>query len=218
VAASGIPAGRRGLRAPTRNAGFRAGKLRGFRASRGAGKASNLPTGKTAPSFIVFDYVTAFLYCGDLTHSVKAQEVILYAEDEKDDQYLIERAFGQISCPVELRFVEDGSEALQYLRGEGEFADRVRFPFPTVIFLDIKMPRMNGFEVLQWLKNNEAYKLIPVVMVSSSGLQTDIDLAYALGASVYLVKPTNPIQLQKCFKVTGEFFIEHVEKPSGVSP
>jgi CheY-like chemotaxis protein len=149
---------------------------------------------------------------------VKPREVILYAEDEKDDQYLIERAFEKIASPVELRFVEDGSEVLQYIQGEGEFADRVQFPLPTVIFLDIKMPRMNGFEVLQWLKSNENYRLIPVVMVSSSQLQADIDRAYALGASVYLVKPTNPTQLQKCFKVTGEFFVEHVEKPSGVSP
>jgi CheY-like chemotaxis protein len=149
---------------------------------------------------------------------VKPREVILYAEDEKDDQYLIERAFEKIASPVELRFVEDGSEVLQYIQGEGKFADRVQFPLPTVIFLDIKMPRMNGFEVLQWLKSHETYKLIPVVMVSSSELQADIDRAYALCASVYLVKPTNPTQLQRCFKVTGEFFVEHVEKPSGVFP
>lgn len=142
------------------------------------------------------------------------REIILYAEDDEDDQFLIERAFKKMACPVEVRFVSDGSEALEYMRGAGKYTDRARFPLPTVIFLDIKMPRMNGFEVLQWLKGSDAFKLIPVVMISSSQLQADIDHAYALGASVYLVKPARMEELQKLFKATGEFFVEHVEKPS----
>ena len=141
-------------------------------------------------------------------------EIILYAEDDENDQFLIEKAFAKMAHPVEVRFVNDGSEAIQYLQGTGEFADRARFPLPTVIFLDIKMPQVNGFEVLEWLKSNESFKLIPAVMISSSQMQEDIDRAYALGASVYLVKPANLAELQKLFKVTGEFFIEHVEKPS----
>ena len=141
-------------------------------------------------------------------------ETILYAEDDANDQFLIERALKKMASPVEVRFVNDGAEALHYLQGTGEFQDRSRFPVPTVIFLDIKMPTVGGFEVLQWLKDNESFKRIPVVMISSSQLQEDIDRAYALGASVYLVKPANLADLQKLFKLTGEFFVEHVEKPS----
>jgi CheY-like chemotaxis protein len=141
-------------------------------------------------------------------------ETILYAEDDTNDQFFIERALSQLSLPVQVRFVGDGQEALEYLQGKAPYADRSRFPLPTVIFLDIKMPRLNGFELLQWLKQQEAFKRIPVVMISSSHLQADIDRAYELGASAYLVKPARMGELQKLFKVTGEFFIEHVKKPS----
>ena len=145
---------------------------------------------------------------------MQSTEPILYAEDDANDQFLIARAFKKMSCPVEVRFVNDGTEAIDYMNGAGEHADRTRFPFPTVIFLDIKMPRTNGFQVLTWLKDNEAFKLIPVVMISSSQMQEDIDRSYALGASTYLVKPADVAELQKLFKVTGEFYCEHVEKPS----
>jgi CheY-like chemotaxis protein len=145
------------------------------------------------------------------------KETILYAEDEPDDQFFIERALKQLTCPVEVRFVNDGQEALDYLQGKGQYADRSRFPMPTVIFLDIKMPRLNGFEVLKWLKEQEAFKRIPVAMITSSQMQEDIDRVYELGASAYLVKPARMDELQKLFKVTGEFFVEHVEKPSQIS-
>src|SRR4030095_9287135 len=95
----------------------------------------------------------------------------------------------QLTCPVEVRFVNDGQEALDYLQGKGQYADRSRFPLPTVIFLDIKMPRLNGFEVLKWLKEQETFKRIPVAMITSSQMQEDIDRVYELGASAYLVKP-----------------------------
>ena len=142
------------------------------------------------------------------------RETILCADDDRNDQFFIERTLKKLPSAVEVRFVNDGEEALRYLRGEGEFADRQRFPLPTVLFLDIKMPRLNGFEVLAAMKSDETLKRIPVVMISSSRLQPDIDRAYELGASAYLVKPATAEDLQKLFKVTGEFFIGHVEKPS----
>jgi len=144
----------------------------------------------------------------------RAIETILYAEDDQNDQFFIEKALKKLAGPVQIRFVTDGSEALAYLQASGDYADRARFPLPTVIFLDIKMPKVNGFEVLQWIKSEETFKRTPVVMISSSQMQPDIDRAYELGASAYLVKPASAEDLQKLFKVTGEFFVEYAEKPS----
>lgn len=136
-------------------------------------------------------------------------EMVLYAEDELNDQFLLERALKKLAFPVEIRFVNDGEKVIRYFMGEAEFADRERFPLPTVLFLDIKMPRVNGHEALQWLKNNDVFKRIPVVMISSSAVQADIDRAYELGASAYMVKSADMEGLAKLFKSTGEFFVEN---------
>lgn len=141
-------------------------------------------------------------------------ETILLVEDDLNDQFFIKRALCQVSPEVEVKAVCSGHEAQIYLLGHGAYADRNHFPLPTVIFLDIKMPGMSGFEVLAWLKENCAFGRIPVVMVSSSDAQQDIDQAYELGASSYIVKPVAIDRLQKLFKATGEFYAEFVERPS----
>jgi len=141
-------------------------------------------------------------------------EAILHIEDDRNDQFLVERALKKLASPVEVRAVSDGDEAIDYFKGNGKFSDRKSFPLPTVVFLDIKLPRKTGHEVLEWLKNDPILKRIPVVMISGSAMQSDIDRAYELGASAYLVKPVSGEELQALFKLTGEFFLEHVEKPS----
>jgi CheY-like chemotaxis protein len=143
-------------------------------------------------------------------------ETILFAEDNPDDQYLFERSVRRLPFKVEVRFANDGEQAIAYLKGETEYADRSRFPLPSVIFLDIKMPKKSGFEVLQWIKTSSPDHLrrIPVVMLSSSDHQSDIDRTYDLGASAYLVKPSGFQELHSLFKATGECFLEHVKKPS----
>jgi CheY-like chemotaxis protein len=147
-------------------------------------------------------------------------EMVLCAEDDLDFQFLLERTLKRLAFPVDLRCVTDGEKVIRYLMGEGDFADRERFPLPTVLFLDIKMPRVNGFEVLQWLQNNNVFKRLQVVMMSSSAMPADIDRAYKLGANAYVVKSADLKELQKLFKSTGEFFVEDgvfllstVEKP-----
>lgn len=141
-------------------------------------------------------------------------QTILYVEDDANDQFFVERIMKKLALSLELKFVSTGVEAIQYLTGEGEFSDRRRFPLPTLILMDIKMPGKSGLEVLEWLKDHAALKKIPVVMISSSSLQEDIDRAYELGANAYVVKPPTLDQLQKLFKATGEFFGEHVSHPS----
>ena len=141
-------------------------------------------------------------------------ETILYVEDDLNDQILVQRALKKLASPVIVITAGDGDEAIACLQGQGKYNDRQSFPLPSVIFLDIKLPRKSGFEVLDWLKNDASLKQIPVVMVSGSNLQPDIDKAYHFGASAYMVKPVEVEQLQKLFKLTGEFFLEHAEKPS----
>lgn len=116
-------------------------------------------------------------------------QFILLAEDDTNDTVLIKRAFQKAGLGEVLKSVRDGDEALNYLRGVGEFSDRSRFPLPFLLLLDLKMPATDGFEVLQWLRSQPDFRRLLVVVLTSSNLQTDVDRAYDLGANSYLVKP-----------------------------
>jgi CheY-like chemotaxis protein len=115
--------------------------------------------------------------------------VILLAEDDEHDAMLIGRAFERRSGSCTLKRVRDGQQAIDYLSGQGAYADRERFPLPFLVFLDLKMPRLDGFEVLQWLQAEPEFKRLLVVVLTGSNLQADVDRAYELGANSYLVKP-----------------------------
>jgi CheY-like chemotaxis protein len=114
---------------------------------------------------------------------------ILLVEDDPDDALLIQRAFQRAGLKDILKIVRDGEQAINYLRGHGEFADREKFPAPFLMLLDLKMPGTDGFDVLTWVRSDPALKLLLVVVLTSSNLQADVDRAYALGANSYLVKP-----------------------------
>jgi CheY-like chemotaxis protein len=88
-----------------------------------------------------------------------------------------------------LQNVPDGDGAIAYLSGSGDYADRLKYPMPSLILLDLKMPRATGFEVLQWIRAHHELGKIPVVVLSGSELQQDIQQAYDTGANSYLVKP-----------------------------
>jgi len=139
---------------------------------------------------------------------------VLVADDDANDQFFIGRELRKLVPPVHLQFVENGEQAIAYLQGTGVFSDRPRSPIPSVIFIDLKMPKVNGFELLEWLRRHETFKVIPTVVLSSSILQSDVDKAYELGANAYLVKPATVAEFQKLFKATGEFFLEHARTPS----
>src|SRR5262245_8665227 len=103
----------------------------------------------------------------------------------------MQRAFrkANLSCP--LHIAKDGQEAIEYLTHQGEFSDATRYPPPTLLLLDLKMPRKNGFETLQWLRQQPELKRIVAVILTSSSEAADINRAYDLGANSYLVKPGN---------------------------
>ena len=117
------------------------------------------------------------------------QSVILLAEDRADDVLLIRRAFlkGNIINP--LFVVRDGEEAQAYLSGEGKYSNREEYPVPDLLLLDLKMPRMDGFEVLKWIRAQPGLKTLRVVVLTSSEEMRDVNEAYQLGANSFLVKP-----------------------------
>ena len=118
-----------------------------------------------------------------------AEPHILLVEDSEDDALLLKRALhsAQIENPVHV--VTDGEQAVEYLQGSGRFSDRNQYPLPGLILLDLKLPRISGFEVLQWIQNETTLPQLVVVVLSSSGETRDINMAYRFGARSYLVKP-----------------------------
>jgi CheY-like chemotaxis protein len=116
-------------------------------------------------------------------------ETILLIDDDDNDRLLIQRAFQKAGLKSFLRTVADGREALDYLQCSGKYADRTRYPVPFLALLDLKMPGMAGFEVLQWIRSQPNLRRLLVVVLTSSSLQSDVDRAYELGANSYLVKP-----------------------------
>ncbi len=117
------------------------------------------------------------------------QVPILLAEDDENDIFLMGRAFDRAGIPNPLKVVHNGQEAIDYLSGVGNFTQRDKFPLPGLIMLDLKMPWMDGFDVLKWLRTQHQFDSLPVVVLTSSKLQADIDKSRDMGVYDYRVKP-----------------------------
>ena|SRR6266850_1347340 len=117
------------------------------------------------------------------------QAVILIAEDREDDILLIQRALrkAQVLNPVQI--VHNGDEVIAYLKGEGKFSNRAEYPLPSLLLLDLKMPRTDGFEVLIWIREEPNLRALRVIVLTSSADMRDVNRAYELGANSFLVKP-----------------------------
>jgi CheY-like chemotaxis protein len=122
--------------------------------------------------------------------------VVLYVEDDADDFALLKRASRKCGTPFSLQHAEDGDKAIAYLSGSGDYADREEYPFPDLVLLDLRMPRLDGFEVLQWIRDNPATKTLPVVVLAGSSFRADIRRALELGANSYAAKPGKFEELQ----------------------
>ena len=115
--------------------------------------------------------------------------VVLSADDDEDAHLLLQRALVKAGVKVVLKQVYNGQEVIDYLQGNGRFADRAAFPLPNLLLLDIKMPSMSGFGVLEFLQKEPERKTFPAVMFSSSNNARDVEQAKSLGSDLYLVKP-----------------------------
>ena len=133
---------------------------------------------------------------------------ILLVEDNPDDAELLEHAFKKADITNPLLAVADGDAAVDYIGGTGIYADRMRHPLPELILLDLKLPRRSGFEVLGFIRGQEATRHTPVVVLTSSSQHGDIQRAYEAGANSYLVKPVGRDALLEMVRSLKAYWIK----------
>jgi CheY-like chemotaxis protein len=138
---------------------------------------------------------------------MKQHQIILYAEDDENDAFLVERAFNQAEISNPLLIVPDGNEAIQYLAGTGKYADRKNHPLPCLVLLDLKMVGKSGLEVLKWIRNQPSVCTLPVIMLTSSHLDADVHRSYLLGANGFLVKPNTPDAMLIMAKAIKDYWL-----------
>jgi CheY-like chemotaxis protein len=117
--------------------------------------------------------------------------VVLLVDDNASYEVLMRTVFQRAGYAQPLQFAAGGDQAAAYLRGEDRYRDRLQFPMPTVVLMDLNMPGRNGFEMLEWIRKEPALKRLCVYILSSSSRPEDVERAYDLGANAYLVKPGN---------------------------
>ena len=143
-------------------------------------------------------------------------KTILLVEDNPNDVELTLEALAEYNLVNEVVVAYDGAQALDYLHQRGEFAGRTE-GHPAVVLLDIKMPRVDGLEVLRAVKSDPALKTIPVVMMTSSREERDLMESYELGANAYVVKPVNFGEFMESAKRVGAFWALVNQPPSGTT-
>jgi CheY-like chemotaxis protein len=140
-------------------------------------------------------------------------DAILLAEDRDDDIFLIRKAFERGNLPNPLQVVRNGEETIAYLKGEGKFANRAEYPLPGLLLLDLKMPLLDGFEVLNWLRTQPALSSVRVVVLTSSDRIRDVNAAYQLGARSFLVKPLEFENYVEVCKIIKTYWLELDKAP-----
>lgn len=139
-------------------------------------------------------------------------DTILIVEDNDDDVFALQRALKKTNTANPQRVLANGREAVAYLSGAGACADRSRHPLPFIVFLDLKMPLMDGFEVLTWWRDQPELKAIVVVVLTGSDELRDHQRAYALGARSYLVKPPGAAELQQLLRSLESYWQRYGER------
>jgi CheY-like chemotaxis protein len=124
-------------------------------------------------------------------NDINERFTILIVEDNSEEVILLQKAFEKAGLDITVHFVTNGEEAIDYLSGAERYHDRYSYPEPDLLIMDLKMPRKGGFEVLEWFRNLQEGALIPVVVLTSSNRETDVQRAYSLGANSYFIKPSD---------------------------
>jgi CheY-like chemotaxis protein len=135
------------------------------------------------------------------------QFTILVVEDNPQEVVLLQRALKKTDMDLAVHFVANGEEAIDYLSGVEPFRDRNRHPEPDLVIMDLKMPRKGGFEVLEWFRNLQEGALIPVIVLTASDREADIQRAYSLGASSYFIKPTTFDEFRNMIRIVYDYWM-----------
>jgi len=136
---------------------------------------------------------------------------ILMADDDADDRQMTREAFAESRLANDLRFVENGVELLDYLYRRGKYADPASSPKPSIILLDLNMPKKDGREALAEIKKDPAFRNIRVIILTTSKAEEDIYRTYDLGATSYITKPVTFESLVDIIKTLGKYWLEIVE-------
>ena len=141
------------------------------------------------------------------------EKIILLVEDNPDDVALTTRAFKKNNISNKVIVAKDGVEALDYLFGKGMYAGRDVKDTPVIVLLDLKLPRIDGLEVLRSIRQNEFTKLLPVVILTSSAEEQDVINGYKLGVNSYIRKPVDYNQFSEAIKYLGLYWLVWNEPP-----
>ena len=145
-------------------------------------------------------------------------DLILIVEDREDDILLMQRAFQQAALKNPIQYVRTGEDAIAYLSGEGQFSNRTEFPLPVLILLDLKLPGKDGFDVLSWIRQQDGFRDLPVVVLTSSTQIRDVNRAYRLGANSFFVKD---LDFQETLILSGllrDYWLKKASKPQAHRP
>jgi DNA-binding response OmpR family regulator len=148
---------------------------------------------------------------------------ILLVEDDINDLFLIQRSMEKSRLANPVRVVRDGEEAVHYLAGEGAYADRAAYPVPFLVLLDLHLPKLNGFEVLRWVRSRSQYTKLRIAVLTSSSDEHDYKQALELGADSYFVKPGSLDELVHLMLrlrghwllLEGQECVSHIDAGSG---
>jgi CheY-like chemotaxis protein len=142
---------------------------------------------------------------------------IVLAEDDPDDRLLARDALAEAKVDSTIHFVEDGEALLDYLLRKGKYADMANQPLPSLIVLDLNMPRKDGREALREIRANPLLRRIPIVILTTSRSEEDIQRSYDMGANSYIAKPVSFDKLVEVMRILRQYWLEVVAMPPGLS-
>lgn len=139
-------------------------------------------------------------------------KTILQVDDDPNDVFLLRHAMKKIGMENFIQVASDGQQAIDYLQGAGKFADRTKFPLPSLVLLDLKLPYVMGLDVLKWIRQQPGTPQV-VVVLTASAEDADIATAYRLGANAFLTKPSEAGKLEGMVKAIKDFWLTHNTLP-----